>query len=202
MNDDPRLDYPATSRNREALLEVLRSVLSPEASVLEVASGSGQHARAFVDALDGVRWQPSSYEVHERASVDGWADGHPRIAPAMDLDVRAHPWALPEGSFDAVFCANMAHIAPWPCTPALFEGAARVLRPAGQVLLYGPFDVPWQPLVASNARFDASLRSRDPSWGIRALDDVEAAAAAVGLSLTATHLMPANNLTLVFGATD
>ena len=198
MHDDPRLDYPASQRNRDALLEVLGRVLEGEAHVLEVASGSGQHARAFVDALQTLRWQPSSYEARERASIDAWASGHARIAAALDLDVRADPWPVASGAFDALFCANMVHIAPWSCTEGLFRGAAHALHDEAPLLLYGPFDVPWQPLAPSNRAFDASLRSRDPSWGVRDLVDVEAVASRHGFALDATHMMPANNLTLVF----
>jgi len=195
---DPRKNYPATGRNLEAILDVLRVALPADAHVLEVASGSGQHGRGIVEVLEAIRWQPSSFEPDERASIDAWADGHPRIAPALDLDVRRAPWPVGEGAFDALFCANMVHIAPWECTLALFRGAARALKPEGDLLLYGPFDVPWQPLAPSNQAFDASLKQRDPSWGVRHLDEMEAVAATHGFALHGTHLMPANNLTLVF----
>ncbi len=193
-----RLDYQATGRNTEPLLEVLRAELPTAAWVLEVGSGSGQHGRAFVEALPGLRWQPSSFEAHERASIDAWADGHPRISKALDLDVRAHPWPVLAGTFEVLFSANMIHIAPWACTPALFEGAARALGPTGMVVLYGPFRVAGQPTAASNDAFDQSLRGRDPSWGIRQLEAVEEEATARGFTRTATYSMPANNLTVVF----
>ena len=198
MDPDPRLDYPATGRNRDALIEALSAVLAADASVLEIASGSGQHGRAFVEAFPGVRWQPSSYEPQERASIDAWADGHPRLGAALDLDVRTEPWPVARHAFDALFCANMIHIAPWACTEGLFRGAAHAVREAGPVVLYGPFDVPWQPMADSNRAFDARLRERDPSWGVRALVDVEAVAQTHGFTLEDTRPMPANNLTLVF----
>ena len=194
---DPRLDYPATGRNREPLWEVLRDVLPDEGTVLEVASGSGQHAAWFAAQRPSLQWQPSSREPRERASIDGWAASRPNVRPALDLDVLA-PW--PPLRVEGMLCANMIHIAPWACTPALFRGAAQVLVPGAPLVLYGPFHVDGVATSESNARFDASLQQRDPSWGVRDRAAVVAEASASGLALDRFVPMPANNQVLVFRA--
>lgn len=191
----------AAQRNRGPLLEVLRARLPQAARVLEIASGTGEHAVHFVAAMPAWRWQPSDPDPDSLASIRAWAasDGHGRVADPLALDVRAPVWPV-EGRFDAVLCCNMIHISPWETTPALMAGAARHLMTGGVLFLYGPFFVDGQPAAEGNLRFDADLRSRDPSWGVRRLSDVRGAAGAAGLVLREAVPMPANNLTLVFDA--
>jgi len=190
-----RLDYPATTRNREPLWEVLASVLPQRGTILEVASGSGQHVAYFAAQRPDLTWQPSSREPQERASIDDWARPLTNVRPALALDV-LEPW--PELRVDGMFCANMVHIAPWACTPALMAGAAEVLRAEAPLVLYGPFHVGGSPTSDSNARFDESLQRRDPSWGVRDREDVIAEAVGVGLRFVEAIAMPANNQCLVF----
>lgn len=191
-----RLRYPATDRNREPLLEALRPHLPPTGVVLEVASGSGEHAVFFGGALPGLRWQPSDPDPTCQASIAAWVEheGLANVAPPLHLDATVWPWPLPHA--DAVLCVNMIHIAPWEATQGLVRGAARVLPVGGPLLLYGPFMVDGDT-APSNRAFDASLRARDPQWGVRELRDVEREARAHGLELAAQVPMPANNLTVV-----
>jgi SAM-dependent methyltransferase len=192
------LDYPATRRNRDALLEAFVA-LDVAGDLLEVASGSGQHSAWLAPRLP-VRWQPSSCEAVERASIDAWREaiGRPEsLRPAIALDVHDTA-AWPAGPLDVVFCANMIHIAPWTATLALVRGAARVLAPTGRLVLYGPFAFDGALSPESNVRFDASLRARDPAWGVRDLADVTRVAAEAGLDHTLTRPMPANNHLVVF----
>lgn len=191
-----RLHYAATARNREPLLAALRPHLPPTGMVLEIASGSGEHAVFLATALPGLRWQPSDPDPKCRASIAEWVEheGVTNVAPPLELDVTAWPWPLPHA--DVVLCANMIHIAPWEAAQGLLRGAARVLPVGGPLLLYGPFVVDGDT-APSNREFDASLRARDPRWGVRELREVEREARAHGLELAAQLPMPANNLTLV-----
>lgn len=194
---DARMNAPAALRNRGPILEVLRRVLPAEGTVLEVASGSGQHVIHFAEALPGLRFQPSDPDGDARRSVEAWRveSGLANVAPPIELDVRG---AWPTTAFDAIVAINMVHISPWSATLALLAGAAERLPIGGPLVLYGPYRVDGRHTAESNAAFDESLRSRDPAWGVRDLTDVEAAAAAVGLRLDERVAMPANNLTLVF----
>lgn len=191
-----RLRYPATARNREPLLEVLRPRLPSTGVVLEVASGSGEHAVFLGAARPELRWQPSDPDPTCRASIAAWVEheGLTNVAPPLDLDASAWPWPLPHA--DAVLCVNMIHIAPWEATQGLLHGAAQVLPVGGPLLLYGPYVVDGDT-APSNREFDASLRARDPRWGVRELRDVEREALAHGFVLEARVPMPANNLTVV-----
>lgn len=191
-----RLRYPATARNREPLLAALRPHLPPTGVVLEVASGSGEHAVFLAAALPDLRWQPSDPDPAGRASIAAWVEheGLHNVAPPLPLDAATWPW--PVERVDAVLCVNMIHIAPWEAAQGLLRGAAAVLPPGGPLLLYGPFVVDGQT-APSNREFDASLRARDPRWGVRELRDVERQARAHGLVLEAQVPMPANNLTVV-----
>lgn len=194
-----KLDYSATQRNKHAILEVLRRLVDPGSRVLEIASGSGQHAVHFAANLPGVSWQPSSYEANERASIEAYRRDHAELknlAAPIAIDVRDDDWAT--GTFDAIFCANMLHIAPWTAAEGLFRGAGRLLGSDGLLITYGPyrFDGAWT--AESNAMFDARLRERDPSWGVRDTRDLEVLGAAADLVLVDTIVMPANNHVLVF----
>lgn len=190
--------WPAPERNKEPILAQLRPRLRPGARVLEIASGSGQHAVHVAAALPQIRWHPTDLDPSNLASVAAWIEhtGLPNVAPPRRLDV-LEDWGVEPASFDAVFCANMIHISPPTTWPALLSGAARVLVPGGFVGLYGPFFVGGES-APSNFAFDASLKSRDRSWGVRELDDLRAYADELPLSVEAPVQMPANNLFVVF----
>ncbi|MDP4025163.1 DUF938 domain-containing protein [Methylobacterium sp. NEAU 140] len=194
------LTAPAVARNRDAILAVLRRVLPERGTVLEVASGSGEHAAYFAAELGaarpGLRWQPSDPEPAARRSVDAHATGHPAIAPALALDAAAPDW--PAAAADAVLCINMIHIAPWAACLGLMAGAGRLLPPGAPLVLYGPFREEDRHTAPSNAAFDADLRARDPAWGVRDREAVTAAAAARGLAFAERIALPANNLCLVY----
>ncbi|MEZ4366226.1 MAG: DUF938 domain-containing protein [Kofleriaceae bacterium] len=187
---------PAAERNRAPILEVLRRVLPTHGRVLELASGSGQHAVAFASALPGITWQPSDPDADARASIAAWRAeaALPNLAAPLDLDVTAPAW--PVDPVDAVVAVNLVHISPWAATEALFAGAARVLRPGGVVVLYGPYRIDGDT-APSNLAFDADLRARDPAWGVRELREVVAAADGCGLALAEVIAMPANNHVVV-----
>ncbi|MDM0035882.1 DUF938 domain-containing protein [Variovorax sp. J22P271] len=194
---------PAADRNKQPILEVLRRVLGPRGAALEIASGSGQHAAWFAAALGQWAWQPSDADaamlpaLAERVAQAGLAN----LRPPLLLDVMSPRWLAQDGDrrFDAIYCANMLHIAPAAACPALMEGAARHLVAGGLLITYGPYFEDGAP-APSNLAFDQSLRARDPAWGIRRLEDVVAAGRRAGLALRERHEMPANNLLLVFGA--
>jgi len=191
------LSAPAAARNRAPILEVLRRELPESGLVLEIASGSGEHALCFAAALPALSWQPSDRSEDALRSIAAWrATGSVRnlMAPVA-LDVVAPAW--PVARADAIVCINMIHIAPWRAAEALVAGAARLLPAGAPLILYGPF-LESGRTAPSNEAFDKSLRARDPAWGVRDLDDVAALAARHGLALAARVAMPANNLTIVF----
>jgi SAM-dependent methyltransferase len=198
-----KLDYDATHRNRAPILAVLLRVLPRRGLVLEVASGSGQHAAYLAQRLKPLRWQPSERERALLESIAVWArdaaaEAGPDAAPLppLWLDATEPDWPLPRA--DAVVCINMVHIAPWAACLGLVAGAARVLPPGGVLYLYGPFKVDGAHTAPSNAAFDAELRAGDPAWGVRDVAEVAAAAARHGLALDETVAMPANNLSVIF----
>lgn len=193
---DPRRYAEATDDNRDDLLAVLRRVLPPSGLVLEVASGTGQHAAFFAPRLPGREWQPTDFEPGARASVDAWArhEGATNVRPALELDATSDLW--PVAKADAVVCVNMIHIAPWTAGLGLLRGAARVLPPGGPLVLYGPYRVDGV-MAESNRDFDGWLRARDASWGVREVADVEAAARIVGLEPVERVPMPWDNLVVV-----
>ncbi len=208
MPDDVRLYAPAVARNRDPILDVLRLYLPSRGVVLEIASGSGEHLVHFAHAgrdadLKGawgeLIFQPSDPDAAARASIDAWvaAVGLNTIRPALALDTAADVWPIAHA--DVVLCINMIHIAPWAATLGLMRGAARVLPPTGQLVLYGPFRRLGAHTAPSNAAFDADLQSRDGRWGVRDLDDVAGVAADNGFAAPIIHEMPANNLLVVFG---
>ena len=192
-------DAPATARNRGPILDVLRPLLRDRALVLEIASGTGQHAAFFAAGLPGVTWQPTDVDPDNFASIEAWRaeSGLPstRLRAPLVLDASAGTWPLE--TVDAVVSINMIHIAPWAACEGLVRGAARVLSPGGVLFLYGPFRIAGELLAPSNVAFDASLRSRDPAWGVRELDEVTALASRGGLTREAVIAMPANNHSIV-----
>jgi SAM-dependent methyltransferase len=195
---DGRLFAPAAQRNQQPILDVLSRVLPARGLVLEIASGSGEHALYFARHLPSVQWQPSDPDPASRRSIDAHAaaEACPNARPALDLDAAAAEWPLPAA--DAVVCINMVHIAPWAAIEGLFAGAARLLAPAGVLYLYGPYKRDGHHTAPSNEAFDASLRRRNSTWGVRNLEDVAALGARTGFTLAEVVDMPANNHSLVF----
>lgn len=176
-------------------------MLPPNARVLEIASGAGEHAVFFARAFAGVTWQPSDPDAHARASIDEWIaeEGLANIAPPRDIDVRASVWGVEgEAPFDAIVAINLIHISPWEATLGLAAGAGRLLCVGGVLYTYGPYMRDGRHTAASNEAFDVSLKVRDPSWGVRDVADVERAALTQGLRLSEIVEMPTNNLSLVF----
>ena len=196
--DDAAQIAPSAARNREPILAVLRAWLPITGLVLEVASGTGEHAVWFSARLPGVTWQPTDVDPARVASIAAWraAEGMANLLAPMMLDAAAPVW--PVAAADALVAVNVTHIAPWAVTVGLFAGAARVLRRGGIAILYGPLDD--GEMGDGNVAFDADLRARDPAWGVRRSADVVLAAQAAGLALATEVAMPANNTVLVFRA--
>ena len=192
---------PAAERNRQPILDVLRAVLGPQGTALEIASGTGQHAVFFAAALPQWSWQTSEFDVGLLPALAARIAqaGVPNVRAPVRLDVTAASWPV-TGRFDAIFCANLLHIAPWAACAGLMAGAARHLAADGLLLTYGPYLEDEVETAPSNLAFDQSLRARDPAWGLRRRKDVEATARQHGLGLRQRHALPANNLLLVFGA--
>ena len=189
---------PATARNGGPLGDVLARELPETGLVLEVASGTGEHALLFAGRFPALEWQPSDAEADALASIGAWRaeNGPPNLLPPLVLDAASSEW--PIAAADAMLCVNMIHIAPWAATEGLFAGAARLLGPGAPLTLYGPFIEPGLETAPSNLAFDADLRQRDAGWGLRQLADVDALGSARGFARTTRHPMPANNLTVVY----
>lgn len=198
MNPDLRQFAPATERNRHVILPILQRVLPPAGTVLEIGSGTGEHAVFFAGALRTLTWQPSEADAAALASIQAWIDhaGVPNVAPPLVLDASAPQWPVTRA--DALVCINVIHYSPWPNTPALLAGAARVLPPGGVLYCYGPYRRGGCHTAPSNEEFDAWLKRRNPHFGVRDVEAVEAEATACGLRLDEVIEMPANNLSLVF----
>jgi len=188
----------ATTRNREPILEVLVRYVREGAHVLEVASGTGEHAVYFAEHLPVARWQPSDPDAGARASIDAWreASGSARVLPSLALDVTEPTWPVTRA--DVIVAINMIHISPWSACLGLLEGARRLLAPDGILFLYGPYRRGGAATSPSNEAFDLSLRARNPAWGVRDLESVVAEADVRGLAHAETAAMPANNLSVVF----
>ncbi len=199
MNHDPRRHSPAAERNAAPILAELQRLLPGSGLMLEVASGSGQHAARCCAGLPGWHWQPSDFEVAALPSIAAWCTGLDRVLPPLQLDVLQPLWPGVPTPVDAIFCANMIHIAPWACCAGLMQGAARHLSAHGLLVTYGPYLEDEVPTGAGNRSFDADLRARNPAWGLRRREDVALQAQAAGLSLRERVAMPANNLLLVWG---
>jgi SAM-dependent methyltransferase len=211
---DARQYAPATGRNREPILAVLQQVLPPTGTVLEVSSGTGEHAVFFAPRLYPCKWLPSDPNPLARASITAWGEYCPaqNLYPAIALDARDSIWPieaeeLPQplqgldfqrDSIVAIANINMIHIAPWSACLGLMAGASRILPPGGILYLYGPFKQGGIHTAPSNEAFDLSLEAQNPEWGVRDLDQVVAVAQEQNLSLIKTVTMPANNLSVVF----
>jgi SAM-dependent methyltransferase len=189
---------PAVARNRDPILQVLRRVLPAHGLVLEIASGTGEHAVHFARALPGIVWQPTDPDAAALRSIAAWREqaGLPNLRPPLEFDVTANTWPVERA--DAVVCINMIHISPWRSAEGLVAGAGRVLGPGGVLFLYGPYKEDGRHTAPSNEAFDADLRARNPEWGVRDLGDVIALAASHGLDFAERVAMPANNLSVVF----
>ena len=204
---DGRLDAPAAQRNCTHICTVLtRHLAGLTGDALEIGSGTGQHVVAFAAALPGLAWWPSDPSAEHRNSIEAWRhhSGHANVHPALNIDAAAADWGLGgegrpgAGGLAALVCINVLHIAPWTVGEGVLRGAGRYLRPDGRLAFYGPFAKDGTHTSESNATFDATLRAKDPSWGVRDMNDVAAAAVRAGLDLIDTVPMPANNFTLVF----
>jgi SAM-dependent methyltransferase len=190
---------PATERNRDVIAETLARLLPAEGLVLEVASGTGEHAVHFAKRFPALTWQPSDPDPIALASINAWrADSNfPNMRPAMLLDASAD-WPIAQA--DAVVCINMTHISPWAATVGLLRNAARLLPQSAVLFIYGPYNQRDVPLADSNAAFDASLRQQNALWGLRYVEDIVEEAHISGLHLDSVIDMPANNLSLIFRA--
>ena len=196
--EDARRSAPAALRNREPIAEVLADWLPEGGTVLEVASGTGEHAAWFAEQFPNLDWQPSDMHPDALASIEAWraASGASNIKPPIALDASAGAWPIERA--DAVLNINMAHISPWAASLGLIVGAARILPEGGPLILYGPWLKDDLETAPSNLAFDADLQARDPQWGLRRVEDFEAAAASHGFQLVEWRRMPANNLMLLF----
>ncbi|MEH1961488.1 MAG: DUF938 domain-containing protein [Nostoc sp.] len=205
---DARQYAPATQRNSEPIIEVLLQVLPKSGTILEIASGTGEHAVFFAPKLSPRSWLPTDANPQLRASITAWAEhfGYSNLYPPLELDVREPVWVVENHVFDwlnrepivAIVNINMIHISPWSACLGLMAGAGRILPAGGILYLYGPFKQGGEHTAASNAAFDESLRAQNPEWGVRNLDDVVAVASAQNLTFKQTYQMPANNLSVVF----
>ena len=195
---DTREIAPSPERNKQPILEVLARVLPPTGLVLEIGSGTGQHVTHFAKALPGLTFQPSEVDGERHASIAAWIrhENLANVRPPLAFDVTRLPW--PVRAADAIVCINVIHISPWEATLALMRGAGEILPAGGVLVTYGPYKREGRQTAPSNAAFDASLKSRDPSWGVRDLEAVAAEAQAQGLELEEMAATPANNFALVF----
>ncbi len=195
---DARKRAAAVARNREPILAVLRRVLPARGRLLEIAAGSGEHAVFFAPAFPELAWQPTDRDPEAVASIAAWreAEPSPNLLPPVLLDVERRPW--PFSGVDAVICVNMIHISPWSATVGLIGGAAEALSPGGVLVTYGPYRIGGEHTAPSNVAFDRTLRERDPSWGVRDVEAIQALATAAGFSEAERVPMPANNFVLVF----
>ena len=193
-----RRSAPAALRNREPIAEVLAEWLPETGTVLEVASGTGEHAVWFAERFPDLDWQPSDTHSGALKSTAAWREsaGLPNVREPVVIDASSEDW--PVASADAVLNINMAHISPWAASLGLIAGAARILPVGGPLILYGPWLKDDIETVASNLAFDADLKARDPEWGLRRVEDFASAAAENGFVLTDWRRMPANNLMMLF----
>ncbi len=197
MNDQRR-SAPAALRNRDPILDVLRGVLPAHGTVLEIASGSGEHVVHFARHLPNLTFQPSDPDPAALESIAGWIaeSSANNVRRPVVIDASEATW--PVQNVDAILCINMIHISPWRATEGLMKGAAARLSPDAPLYLYGPYRRDGVPTAPSNEEFDRSLRARDPAWGLRALEDVAELARKSGFSAPSIVEMPANNLSVIF----
>jgi SAM-dependent methyltransferase len=192
-----RRSAPAALRNREYIAGVLREWLPERGLVLELASGTGEHVTYFAQEFPQLEWQPSDIHPDALLSIAAWRDqaGLPNLRPPLVIDTSASDWPIDRA--DAVLSINMVHISPWAAALGLLNGGARLLRPGGPLILYGPWLKDDIATTESNLAFDRDLKARDAAWGLRRVEDFAAAAEERGLVLEGTRAMPANNLMLL-----
>ncbi len=201
---DNRLNFPATSRNRDHIASVLSNYVSPNGLFLEIASGSGEHGVFFQKTFPSIIWQTSDPELMHRKSIISWIN-HMGLSSKMphplDIDVVKIPWPVSKdirSLIKGIVCINMIHISPWSCTKALFEESKNHLDKNSFLMLYGPFLTKTKQTCESNLNFDQSLKSQNPLWGLRDLDDVNKIALKNGFRHDKTVEMPANNLSVIY----
>jgi SAM-dependent methyltransferase len=189
----------AAERNKEAIVQVVQPLLQPSSRLLEIASGTGQHASSFGRALKDCIIQPSDMVIDDFESIRAWSSDLDNVLDPILIDCTQDAWNIKESSYNAVICINMTHISPMQATQGLCRGAAQALVPGGLLFIYGPFMVNGKPTTASNSAFDASLRSRNPEWGLRDMDSqVDLWCVENGLERQHVYEMPANNFMLVY----
>jgi cyclopropane fatty-acyl-phospholipid synthase-like methyltransferase len=198
LTNEARLTSPAALRNRDPILAVLRTALPQIGRVLEIASGSGEHIVHFAKSLPGLTWIPSDPSAEARASISAWleAESYTNVLAPLDIDASTPAW--PIDRVNAIIAINMVHISPWAATLGLLAGAKRILPQGGTLFFYGPYSRSDERMAQGNIDFEADLRSRNPEWGIRRLEDLVGEADLAGLRLASVTEMPANNLSLVF----
>ena len=193
---DVRRRAPAADRNKEPILDALRRVLPQRGFVVEIASGTGQHTAHFAAALPGLQWQPTEPDATYHDSIRAWTEDLPNVKPPLALDVSERPWPVERA--DAILCINMIHISPWQSTLDLMDRAGAILPRGGVLFLYGPYKRNGSHTAPSNEAFDADLRSRNATWGVRDMEAVSEVAAKNGLGFVEAVSMPANNFSVVF----
>jgi SAM-dependent methyltransferase len=203
INQGPeaRRSAPHVARNADPIAEILRDFLPQRGLVLEIASGTGEHALHFARAFPNLLWQPSDPEPAALRSIEAWRAGAGlfNLLPSLSLDARAADW--PVEAADAILCINMIHISPWAATLGLMRGAGRLLMPGAPLYLYGAYRQAGVETAASNEAFDESLKARNPEWGLRDVEDVVAEAEKNGFVLEKVVPMPANNLSVLLRKT-
>lgn len=189
---------PATARNRDAIASVIGKYLPKTGTILEIASGTGEHLVHFARTFPQLLWQPSDYDQAGLASINAWASdsGLDNILPPIRIDAASTDWPIEQA--DGILCINMIHISPWEATMGLISGSASRLSKGAPLYLYGPYIQKGVPTVESNLAFDRSLRDRNAAWGLRSVEDVVEYAKQKGIMLQAIREMPSNNLSLVF----
>ena len=199
---DARQYAPATERNREPILEILKSVIIPNSNILEIASGTGEHGIFFAKHFKSCSWIPSDINPTARESIIAWKNREnvDNLASPLEIDVTKSNWidGVTNKNIDAIVNINMIHISPWQACLGLIAGAGEVLPKQGRLYLYGPYKRNGKHTAPSNANFDLSLRDRNPSWGVRDIEAVVKTATKADLKLQQIIEMPANNLSVIF----
>ena len=204
INPDYRLNFPATTRNRDSIAEVLSNYISPNFWLLEIASGSGQHGVFFQKKFPSITWQTSDPEFEHRQSINSWIRHEglfSKMPEPLNLDVDIRPWSITNrlgALIKGIVCINMIHISPWSCTRSLFEESKKYLDQCNFLMLYGPFLRKEKQTSESNLNFDQSLKLENPLWGLRELEEVNKLALENGFKLDKIIEMPANNLSVFF----